>query len=153
MGGSTSFSNGRQWPGMWAVRPSRAGFCPVGFYVPDWWDVNERLEGQGVLPGSGDWRADYEWPIGDFGFVWGCHWGDDSTWKVQYFDLTGIRDGVIRRDDRFGYVKLADQPTLPARDFVECECWEGVRTVRFAVLKTFDLTTGRPEEEDDPGSG
>src|SRR5262249_23013425 len=50
------------------------GFCPVAFYVPDWWDVNDGS----VIPGSKCWDADDEWPNGDFGFVWGCHWGDDS---------------------------------------------------------------------------
>ena len=80
-----------------------AGFCPVGFYVPDWWDVNDGSR----LPGSEHWCADDEWPIGDFGFVWGCYWGDDSSWKVQYLDLTRVQQGVISRDARFGYVELA----------------------------------------------
>jgi hypothetical protein len=43
-----------------------AGFCPVGFFVPDWWDVHDGS----VIPGSEYWRADHEWPSGDFGFVW-----------------------------------------------------------------------------------
>lgn len=37
-------------------------------------------------------RSDHdELPKGDFGFVWGCIWGDDSSWKVQYLDLSRIR--------------------------------------------------------------
>lgn len=60
--------------------PNSNGFCPVGFYVPDWWDVHDGR----VLPGSLWWTPDYEWPAGDFGFVWGCVWGDDSSWKVQH---------------------------------------------------------------------
>lgn len=79
------------------------GFCPVGFYVPDWWDVHRWQK----IPGSERWSADDKWPVGDFGFVWGCHWGDDSSWKVQYLDLSRIQDGVIARDERFGYVELA----------------------------------------------
>jgi len=55
--------------------PPGAGFGPVGFYVPDWWDVNDGS----TLPGSDYWCADDEWPIGDFVFVWGCYWGDDSS--------------------------------------------------------------------------
>jgi hypothetical protein len=90
------------------------GFCPVGFYVPDWWDVHERLGTANVLPGSSRWRSEDEWPTGDFGFVWGCRWGDDSTMKVQYLDLSHIREGVVARDDRFGYVELADQPAARA---------------------------------------
>lgn len=82
---------------------SSSGFCPVGFYVPDWWDLHDGS----VIPGSESWNADREWPCGEFGFVWGCIWGDDSSWKVQHLDLRGIQSGVIRRDDRFGYVELA----------------------------------------------
>src|SRR5205807_1576297 len=33
------------------------GFCPVGFYVPDWWDVDNGS----VIPGSEYWNADREW--------------------------------------------------------------------------------------------
>ena len=31
--------------------PHAAGFCPVGFYVPDWWDVHQADAGYGRLPG------------------------------------------------------------------------------------------------------
>ena len=79
------------------------GFCPVGFYVPDWWDVNT----DSIIPGSEYWKDDMEWTAGDFGFVWGCHWGDDSWWKIQYLDLSRVQDGVITRDARFGYTQLA----------------------------------------------
>ncbi len=61
--------------------PDSNGFCPVGFYVPDWWDLNDGS----VLPGSEGWKSDYEEPKGNFGFVWGCVWGDDSSWKVLNF--------------------------------------------------------------------
>jgi hypothetical protein len=82
---------------------SSAGFCPVGFYVPDWWDVHDGR----IIPGSEHWNDDREWPTGQFGFVWGCIWGDDTSWKVEHLDLSRIQQGVITRDDRFGYVELA----------------------------------------------
>ena len=47
---------------------SPTGFCPVGFYVPDWWDLHDGS----VIPGSEFWTSDSEWPTGEFGFVWGC---------------------------------------------------------------------------------
>ena len=37
-----------------AEEPSSGGFCPVGFYVPDWWDVH----GDTKLPGSMYWNSD-----------------------------------------------------------------------------------------------
>ena len=129
-----------------AEEPVGGGFCPVGFYVPDWWDLHDGTK----LPGSMYWRpADDEWPAGDFGFVWGCIWGDDSSWKVQYLDLSQVADGVIRRDDRFGYLKLATDPKLQPRDFIRCSSWEGERRVQFYVENNFNLTTGAPIPDED----
>ncbi len=129
------------------------GFCPVGFYVPDWWDLNDGS----VIPGSEYWDDDNEWPTGDFGFVWGCYWGDDTSWKVQYLDLRRVQEGVIARDERFGYVRLAtgrySSPCLnagavdggPSRppDFIEVSRGAGEIRVRFAVALDFELGSGR----------
>ena len=120
--------------------PDAGGFCPVGFYVPDWWDVHDGT----VLPGSMLWSADMEWPTGDFGFVWGCFWGDDSSWKVQYLDLSEVQSGELRRDDRFGYVELATHPNLSGRDLIRCSKFEGEVRVEFSLLKSFDLANGQP---------
>ncbi len=122
-----------------------AGFCPVGFYVPDWWDVHDGS----ILPGSMLWSADQEWPRGDLGFVWGCIWGDDSSWKVQYLDLSGVSNGRLRRDHRFGYLPLATNPKLEARDFIRCWSYQGTLRVGFAARREYDLATGEfiPPEE------
>lgn len=136
---------------------SSMGFCPVGFYVPDWWDLHDAS----VIPGSEYWDADYEWPPGKFGFLWGCVWGDDSSWKVQHLDLTGIQSGVIRREERFGYVELATdgyrspcfepEAVAPPRGsepppFIKIERWEGKTNVTFAVEMRFDFASGQPTE-------
>jgi hypothetical protein len=132
------------------------GFCPAGFFVPDWWDVNEGS----IIPGSEHWGADREWPNGDFGFVWGCRWGDDGSSKVQYLDLSGIRQGVVRREERFGYVELAtfgfNSPCLNLEaegprtsdppPFIALSRWGGVARVTFAVQMQFGLESGRPED-------
>ena len=129
-----------------AEEPTATGFCPVGFYVPDWWDLHDGT----TLPGSMYWHpADDQWPIGDFGFVWGCLWGDDSSWKVQYLDLSSVRGGVIRRDDRFGYLKLATDAKLQPRDFIRCSSWQGERRVEFYIERGFNLTTGAPIADED----
>ena len=119
--------------------PSPGGFCPVGFYVPDWWDLHQGS----ILPGSMHWSDDHEWPTGDFGFVWGCVWGDDSSWKVQYLDLSRVQNGVLHRDDRFGYVKLAAHPKLEPHEFIRCWRYEGELRVEFCVEQTYDLPSGR----------
>jgi hypothetical protein len=132
------------------------GFCPVGFYVPDWWDVHDGSE----LPGSEHWSSDDEWPTGDFGFVWGCVWGDDSSWKIQYLDLSRVQDGVINRDERFGYIELAADnyktpclildpevaKTVAPPGFIRVSRFEGVTTVKFSVEMTFDLQSGKSSE-------
>jgi hypothetical protein len=119
--------------------PDPQGFCPAGFYVPDWWDIHDGS----VLPGSMHWRDDMEWPRGEFGFVWGCVWGDDSSWKVQFLDLSRVQDGEFHRDDRFGYVELATHPKLAARDLIRCSSFEDDMRVEFSVLESFELVTGQ----------
>jgi hypothetical protein len=128
-----------------AEEPHESGFCPVGFYVPDWWDINS----DHVLPGSSSWTSDYEQPDGTFGFVWGCIWGDDSSWKVQYLDLSNVRDGKILRDDRFGYVKLATLPDRHPKNFIHCTFYNGGRAVTFSVPTKFDLLTGKNLERNE----
>jgi hypothetical protein len=129
-----------------------SGFCPVGFYVPDWWDVHDGS----IIPGSESWNEDREWPRGDWGFVWGCYWGDDTSWKVQHLDLRHIRDGVIKRDDRFGYIALATQSWKPpwtdlerptttrsdAPEFIRVSRYSGAARVGFDVELDFDLDSG-----------
>ena len=134
--------------------PNATGFCPVGFYVPDWWDVHETDEAQGVLPGSRNWTPDHEWPSGgDFGFVWGCIWGDDSSWKVQYLDLSPVQDGELRREERFGYTILdTGEPEgremwRDPREFIRLWSADGDRRVDFRSVQSFHLATG---ERTDP---
>lgn len=79
------------------------GFCPAEFYVPDWRDFHD----DDLIPGSHLFNAVAgDRPTGEFGFVSGCVWGDDSSWKVQYLDLSRISEGVLGQDDRFGYIEL-----------------------------------------------
>ncbi len=130
-------------------------FCPVGFYVPDWWDVH----GTGCIPGHEHWTEDREWPTGAFGFVWGCQWGDDSSWKVQFLDLSRVQEGILHREERFGYVELCasgfanpcfDPDSVPpvnsaAPPFIRVYK-SGSPTVTFSVPMQFGLDSGAPEE-------
>jgi hypothetical protein len=127
--------------------PNEMGFCPTGFYVPDWWDIND----DSILPGSTHWNEHRELPRGNFGFVWGCIWGDDTSWKFQYLDLSRVQQGEILRDERFGYVELASHFKLDPREFIRCSFHDGKCQVTFSVLASFDLTTGtKLGEEIDP---
>jgi hypothetical protein len=133
-------------------QPSSGGFCPVGFYVPDWWDVHQRAEKYGTLPGSRGWTKDHEWPSGEFGFVWGCVWGDDSSWKVQYLDLSGVENGLLTREERFGYVVLdtgeaeGREVWRDAHEFIQLWSYDGERRVDFRTRQEFDLETGKAHD-------
>ena len=71
--------------------PTSHGFCPVDFHVPF---LHKRVVAAGHA--------------GLFGFVAGCIWGDDSSWKIQYLDLSRISEGVLVRDERFGYIAIPE---------------------------------------------
>ena len=133
--------------------PHTAGFCPVGFYVPDWWDIHESDKERGVLPGSLGWTLDHEWPSqGDFGFVWGCIWGDDSSWKVQYLDLSRIQQGELRREERYGYTILetgereGQEVWTHPREFIRLWSYEGDPRVEFRSWQSFHVATGEPTD-------
>lgn len=79
-----------------------------------------------------------------FGFVSGCVWGDDGSWKIQFLDLTKADQGIIVRDARFGYLELPVNVTLAdAIDFYEDyylnDPIEKFR-VKIAVPVTYDLS-------------
>jgi hypothetical protein len=100
------------------------GFCPVDYFVP-----HEPEEGTN----------------GEFGFVAGCIWGDDISWKVEFLDLRKINEGILVRDDRFGYIPLPDRPLsqcISMRDFyvgkIEGEDFDD-RIIRISEEKIFIL--------------
>ncbi|HWH10612.1 MAG TPA: hypothetical protein VG165_05755 [Solirubrobacteraceae bacterium] len=70
---------------------SPGGFCPVEYFVPTDADSGDAL---------------------DVGFVAGCIWGDDSSWKLQALNLSRVEEGCLARDERFGYVELPDKASL-----------------------------------------
>lgn len=79
--------------------PSGGGFCPAHYYVP---------QPKGDDEHDQQYVYNLEDEVGKFGFVAGCVWGDDSSWKIQYIDLSRVAEGIIKRDDRLGYVELPD---------------------------------------------
>jgi len=84
--------------------PHAGGFCPVDYFVP----YNDPARG---LDGT-------------FGFIAGCIWGDDSTWKIQYLDLSRINEGIFTREAKFGYVSLPRELNLEKAIDLE-DFWDG----------------------------
>lgn len=83
--------------------PHSNGFCPTGYYVPYLDEVCYKSYQQYLDDTEEDKVIG---PMGQFGWVCGCVWGDDSSWKIQFLDLRGAAEGKIIRDERFGYREL-----------------------------------------------
>lgn len=120
--------------------PHGWGFCPVDYFVP--YCIEE---------GSNDMI----WPFqGQHGFVAGCVWGDDGSWKIQHLDLSRLEEGIIKRTDRFGYIPLMG--TLSLKDSLDLEnavCifkeghWGAWKPqIAIAVPHHFDLETGEHKD-------
>src|SRR5262249_28536707 len=102
------------------------GFCPVELYVPRYKSV-VRINKNGEP--SESWKFEDEgekydcdktdsfgnsvtvgsWQSLGIGFVAGCLWGDDSTWKLEVFDLSRAAQGILSRSARFGHLQLANK--------------------------------------------
>lgn len=131
--------------------PVAHGFCPVEYYVPkykiykvkgyteeemiekgipkeNWhWVSKDREYKEYLNPGEreedfndfeGNWIYDLE-----KGFVAGCRFGDDCSWKIEHLDLTKIDQGIIARKDSFGYIELPNNLNLKNAIYIsEGEC-------------------------------
>lgn len=82
-----------------------------------------------------------------FGFVAGCIWGDENSWKVQYLDLSKAHEGKLVREERFGYIELPEG--LRLKDAIDMSDYQydlevdGANHIRINILQTFDLRTGK----------
>jgi hypothetical protein len=64
-------------------------------------------------------RHPFEDRYAKWGLVAGCIFGDDTSWKVEFIDLSRAAEGIIKRDDRFGYLSLPGGVSL--RDAVNVD--------------------------------
>jgi hypothetical protein len=109
--------------------PNAAGFCPVAYCVPEIWTLdNAKRESE-------------------IGFVAGCIWGDDSSWKLQCLDLAEMTDGILKRDERFGYFELPtgiplERAVVGLREIAVGD--DSAVQLRVAGIHTFNLHTGKP---------
>lgn len=82
-----------------------------------------------------------------FGFVAGCIWGDDSSDKIQYLDLSDVGKGIIKREERFGYIELPENLSLEEaiNMYDYAYDWEDevANYIRINIMQTFDLRTGK----------
>ncbi len=161
--------------------PNSTGFCPVDLYVPRYINREyTSLEGEAKQyrvnnpgpeyfgarvqqlyrydkgTGKGEYVESPDNPISPvlyypFGFVAGCLWGDDSSWKIQFLDLSEIQGGVIKRDNRFGYIEMPNRMALKeAVDIGDYryDFTDEISHITIAVQHRFDLASGKVIDED-----
>lgn len=73
------------------------------------------------------------------GFVMGCIWGDDSSWKLERLDLTEAHKGILKREASFGYLEL---PGLPLKECLRIYGGENYFNVGITTVKTFCMRDG-----------
>jgi hypothetical protein len=118
--------------------PSSGGFCPVEYYIPEIHDFQKVPDPN--KEGSFFYHAVKE--PAQIAFVAGCIWGDDSSWKIQCFDISQVESGIITRDERFGYVPMPRGITLAQSVYVQRDEESGAVLASLAVMQTYNLDTG-----------
>lgn len=137
--------------------PATNGFCPVEYYVPRYRDLavthlsNDRVYSQRKFESEAEEATQppgYEisygpWRSLDVGFIAGCIWGDDSSWKLEVVDLSRAAEGLISRAARFGHVQLANR--TPLSEAVWLDSFPPHWDLRATIIRqeTRDVRTGR----------
>jgi hypothetical protein len=146
------------------------GFCPVEFYVPDlfqtsrWSVFDPQSEDLVVKRLPNDTDEQYERKVelrrknrqleedfliaaygGQFGIYTGCIWGDDSSWKIRYVDLSRIHEGIVTTDERFGYVELG--AIGPLRNNVTIRSHNGKIRLSLPVAVEFEQDSGAADKD------
>ena len=139
-------------------KPSGMGFCPTEFFVPYQmtYKTTLQLKGEDKEIQIDNWfdsdyedaaefhkdveehKAELRWA--DFGFLSGCYWGDDSSWKLRYIDLSRIPEKILKIEEKFGYWEL---PGLAIQ-----KCVRIFSNRRLNLIGSFhmDLTKPRPND-------
>jgi hypothetical protein len=74
----------------------------------NWWFETEAEERQEQNAGDLGYDLTFgPWLSLSTGFIAGCVWSDDSTWKREVIDLLKAVEGTIARSARFGHLELA----------------------------------------------
>ena len=126
--------------------PQALGFCPVEYYVPWYYELTypelrKPMRLYEELTGNEHALSVSEKQFHPYGFVAGCVWGDDSSRKIQFIDLSRIGEGIFLRDERFGYIELPDGMDLA--DAIDADRRHPY--VQIALTKTFNIETGLEE--------
>ncbi len=75
----------------------------------------------------------------DHGFVFGCFWA--CPYQIQYLDLSRVEEGIILREERFGYIELPQSVLL--RDAIRIHGLSETPKVDITISTQWDLRTGK----------
>ena len=137
--------------------PHAAGFCPVELWVPRHTQKPLRCHDGSTIPLL-NWHQPHEdddpedqeaisWHWSPVAFVAGCHWGDDSSWKIEAFDLREVAQGRLRRFQPLGYVHMGGD-TLSESIDLEMLRADGTGRLRIRTISTLDIEWPKSPESD-----
>lgn len=145
---------------------SANGFCPTGYYVPNYLrrsyysgkEKEKVFYEDDQIPEDDIWKdgwGECNWndlKYRDFGFIAGCTWGDDWSWKIQYLDLSEADKGILKMSEKFGYIWVHNN--LDLKESILMDDFKDMNRFEIAVPMTFNadndyndfnLTDARPE--------
>jgi hypothetical protein len=142
------------------------GFCPVHYYVPSLEDMEAQIrESWGDISTTDaedlacleeELQNDLKEVkpfIGTFGFVAGCVWGDDTSWKIEFVNMEDLTK--LKVEAKFGYIQLPDDMEL--KDVIDLKClnsWGynvGVVSQTYHQIKPPENTQTKPVEKTKKG--
>ena len=113
------------------------GFCPVEMYIPSYITSickfkikDEEHESEYYVTDCPSSIEEFDEELNnppvkldycDFGFLCGCIWGDDSSWKIRYIDLSQIPNKVLSVIEKFGYWEMPNSLTL--KECIDMSNW------------------------------
>lgn len=137
------------WCGQMAMEH---GFCPIELYVPKYHRFGDP-ESEYYVSDS-EVKTDEEFAAEtkdadyrdttycQFGFISGCVWGDDSSWKIRYIDLSRIADKELSIQEKFGYWEMPEN--LKLKECVVMNSWEPDHPwIKLTRAEHFNLETNQ----------
>lgn len=91
------------------------GFCPVDLYVPWRYVCDVHDDDELTAEEKETYCECHSWHYPPaIGWVAGCFWGDDSSWKIEAFDLSDVQKGILRKLRPFGEAHMDADSLLKA---------------------------------------
>lgn len=144
--------------------PNSGGFCPTDYYVPRYKLTKYSFRGEPLevehfendysekeldeyYEMGPDKLSDKEEYCGEhycnYGFLSGCIWGDDNSWKIRFIDFSELENQVLKIEEKFGYFELP--PELNLRECIKNSSETGFMLYemkRFHIEDRFQVRVG-----------